>query len=284
MQQTRGVVSHHIGLPGDVADFRVVAVVALVGTLQAAQVGGGVVSGDGPFVVAGDCRRVVGQGGGGQLADVVGLGDGVMVGHQGSLFQVAVGEAAGRVVGGDHAVLNVLGEREPPERRGVSFGEEDAAHAELGGVSGAQDSRLVRHDFAETCGARAEAEREGFEVVQVGADVLVDPNAMVVGALEAQLEGAKEAGAAGDAKGHKAKFTEEFLPPLDTDALVVPEGVEDCVDARKAVWWELELLLEDVEDPAEDELAGRPGAVAFEELADGEWWLAFGVCRVGILN
>ena len=59
--QARRVVRHDIGLPGDVADCREVAVAALVGASEAAQVRRSSLMRDRAFGVPRHCRGVVGE-------------------------------------------------------------------------------------------------------------------------------------------------------------------------------------------------------------------------------
>ena len=72
-----------------------------------------------------------------------------------SVFQVAVGDGAVRVVGAHKALLNVLREWQSPHV-GLSLGVVvDAAHAGFGCVSCPQEGRLLWYYFGEVRGSLA---------------------------------------------------------------------------------------------------------------------------------
>ncbi len=69
--ESGGVIRQYIGLARDVRGFGAVAVVALVGAMEAAEVGAGIGASDGAFAKSGGGRDVVDEVGNGSLTDVV---------------------------------------------------------------------------------------------------------------------------------------------------------------------------------------------------------------------
>jgi hypothetical protein len=278
------VVGHAVGGAVDVGVFLAVAVVALVEAGHAAEVGGGSSSGDGTFVLAGEGGCVIREVGEGEFPEVEGLGGDVGACDEGGLFEVAVGEIAVRVGGGDDAGLDVRWKGDPPDQRGMSVDEDNPAHTGFGGIDRLKSGGLLGEELGEACWAGAEVLREAFEVIQVVADELGDAHTVRLGFGDAQLEGAKEAGASRDTNAHEAELAEVTLPLSKADAVLAAEVVKDGLEAQVAVGWELEGAEDCVEDPAEDELAGVPGAVSLEELLDGGGLIATLVADVGLVQ
>jgi hypothetical protein len=79
-------------------------------------------------------------------------------------------------------------------------GEDRASHALPAGVHGAQHRGVIRNDFGESRGPPREVVGECLEVVEVVPHVLGDAHPVPVSALEALLEGSKEALAAGNTR------------------------------------------------------------------------------------
>ena len=99
--EARGIVRHDVGLARDVEGGVVVAVEPLVLAGPVAEIGGGAVSGDGPFAHSGHSRGVVGAVGDRGVADVMGISHEIDLGQEASVLEVAVGDRAGWVCGGD---------------------------------------------------------------------------------------------------------------------------------------------------------------------------------------
>ena len=148
-----GVVCHDVGTPWDEEVGLAVAVFALVSTSVVAEKG---------------CRPVgrdrslqhPGQGGG----VVSPIGDGgvayfVMESHEGGLSQetgllkVAVGDVTLGVVSPDQPCLDLRRERLMPKVALAGAIVVDTPHSRLGGISGAQEGRLLRHDLGKVGGA-----------------------------------------------------------------------------------------------------------------------------------
>jgi hypothetical protein len=91
-----------------------VSVVATVHACQAAQVGRGLVGGDGALAVARDRCRVVSKGSKGAVTEVKGGVCDIRLGEDPRLLQVAVGDVSLGVVEGDDAPLEVVGEGGTP--------------------------------------------------------------------------------------------------------------------------------------------------------------------------
>jgi hypothetical protein len=120
--EARAIVRHGVDRSRDVGDLVVEAVGALMEARLAAQVRGCLVRGDGPLPEAGDGRGVVAEGGKCALPEVELLGRHNRLGRDACLLEVAVGEAAVRVLEADYFPLDVLRERGPPEQGRVPVG------------------------------------------------------------------------------------------------------------------------------------------------------------------
>ena len=186
-------VGHFIGGARDVGDFVRVAMVALVEAGEAAQVCGGSIGGDRSFAVSGDGGGVVVESGQREFAHIV-EGDGdIGLGEDARLFEITVGQIAGHVFRGYDPLLDVAGECRPPECRGMTWDEDDAAHACLGGIDGADGRGVVRDDLGQACGPLRDISGQGFKVAQVVAEVRGDAYPVSVGMSQTELECAEEA-------------------------------------------------------------------------------------------
>ena len=102
-------------------------------------------------------------------------------------------------------------------------------------------------------------------------EVTVDADPVSLGALERQLEGAEEAGGAGDSNRDEAELAQDLLPAFASDPGRGGELMEDLGELDLAMGRELDRLSQGVDEPAEDDLAGSPASVALEELLQS--WL-----------
>ena len=115
-----------------------VAPYALVLAGQAAEVGCSRVAGDSSFLEATNGGSVVAAVGQGGVAGVVRVAHDVHLSQHASLFQVAVRDPSGRVVGRDKVGLDIGRERLTPDVSLPISVEVDASHAHLGRISGPQ--------------------------------------------------------------------------------------------------------------------------------------------------
>ena len=93
---------------------KAVAMMALVKTAQAEEVGGRVTGGDGTFGGSAHGGGVVVEEREGALTGIDRLGEDVLVGDDASQFKVTVGEITLGIVIGNKTCLDVGGERGPP--------------------------------------------------------------------------------------------------------------------------------------------------------------------------
>lgn len=96
--KSRGIIGHDILDPVDEGDLGAVTMVALVEAGDLAEVGGWSTGGSAALEVTSESRSVVRQVGDGGASNVVGVCDVVQLDYHGSLFEVAVGDVAMRVV------------------------------------------------------------------------------------------------------------------------------------------------------------------------------------------
>ena len=251
-----------------------VAVLALVVAGDLAVVGGGADGRDGPFVGTGHRRGVVAVGFQGRIAHVMAVGHDIQVAQEGGLLQIAVGDVAGGVGGGDQGSLDVGREGVPPVITLAGVVEIHAAHAGPGCVSGAQQGGLLGDQFGQVGGARAQASSEATKGVEVAAHEGGDADPVVRGLVLGDLERAEEARRAADGCGHKAEAAKDTAPDFGTDALDALQLREDGVQSLLAMGRELDGFPGRVDDPAEDELAGAPAAIAREEFLQGDCFIA----------
>ena len=170
-----------------------VAMLALVRAGEVTEVRWGSVTGDGTsrYSREGGCVvRACGEGG---VGAVFGVGHESDLTEDAAVLEVAVGEVAVQVVPGDKTFLNV-------RRKGASPGvavpvgvEEDSSHAHFGSVSGAQERRVLGHQFSEVGRSVTEAGGQGGEGVDVGPQGLADTDASVGYSVQRHLKCAEEA-------------------------------------------------------------------------------------------
>ena len=136
----------------------------------------------------------------------------------------------------------------------------------LGCVDRADDRGLFWDDLGEARRARGEVVDQCLELVQVPAQVPRDPHSVSVGVGDAELKGAEQAAAAGDAQRHEAELAQVLLPLSESHAFAVSQVVEDGAEPGEAAFRELQGAGDRVQDPPEDLLAGGPGSVTAPEL------------------
>ena len=160
MLEARGVVAHDVvrswQVEGDVA----VAVGSLVRAGDVAQEGGRSVARQGAFGDPGDSRGVIASVGDGGIGDVVGERHQRGLGHESTVFEVAVGNGSREVCRGHQSLLHREGEGVAPQVSIVFGVEVDPAHAHFGSVSGPQQRRLLGDDLSQVGRAVAETCRE----------------------------------------------------------------------------------------------------------------------------
>jgi hypothetical protein len=122
-----------------------VAVEALVVTGDLAEIRGGPNGGDGTFAGSGDSWSVVAEVLKGGMAYWVAVGHDVELGQEGRLLEVAVGDMPSGVVGAHQGGLHIRGKRVSPVVAVPMVVEVHATHARAGGVSGAEQRRLLGH-------------------------------------------------------------------------------------------------------------------------------------------
>ena len=153
MLQPRGVIAHDVVRSWDVVGRVAVAVCPLVVTGDHAEVGSRTSRGHRSLADPGDSRGVVAEVAEGSVASVMGAAHDIHLSLQGSLFEVAVGDGAGGVVGRDESILDVLREGVPPDVALASGVEVDTTHAHPSGVRGTQECRLLGDHFSQVCRA-----------------------------------------------------------------------------------------------------------------------------------
>ena len=142
--QAGGIVGHCVGLPWDVLGHMTVAVLALVLSRKDALLGRRSVGGNCFLVHLGFSRGVVHEGGNGDAADRVSHGNGAHLGKDAGVLDVTVHDGAVLVVCRHEFVLDFRREHHLPHM-GVSLcAVAHSSHASLGGISGAQTTRILR--------------------------------------------------------------------------------------------------------------------------------------------
>ena len=114
MLEARGVVSHAIHVSWEVVRVVAVSMSSLVQTGDVAEEGGRAIGADGSFCLARDCRGVVTSVRDGGEFDVVGGCHELALSNQAAVLEVAVGDRAIEVGGGDKTVLDLLWEGAAP--------------------------------------------------------------------------------------------------------------------------------------------------------------------------
>ena len=250
--------------------------VALVPAGLAAEVGCGAFQGDCPFVESGDCGGVVAEGvDGGERARVV-CRDQVELGQDRRLFEVAVGDRASRIGGGDDSVLHRCWERVAPDVALTGGIEVDPAHADFCRVGGSQEGRKLWDQLREVCRPGAEAGRQASELMEVVTEMAVDPDPVGPGAVQGCLHDAQEACGAWDAHGDEAEAAQDALPFVVSDAATPLELFEEVGELFLAVVRKLDGLSQRVDHPPQQDLAGGPGSVALPQLFEGHGLVAMG--------
>ena len=153
--KARAVVGDDIQRSREVEGFVAVAVFALVGALDVAEVSGGAVVGDSPFGDPGDGRSVVGASGNGGIASIEVGGDDHQLPKEGRVLHVTVGDDSVGICGGHQELLHLRRVGQPPGVR-LSFGTvEDPTHSHLGGISGSREAGVLRDEFSKVSGSVA---------------------------------------------------------------------------------------------------------------------------------
>ena len=114
MLETGGVISHDVLRAWEVPGLVAIAVRALVHGGNQAKLSSRTVSGDGAFVNAGLGGSVVREVAQGGVSGIMLRAHEAHLCDEATVLQVTVGDAAVGVVGADHLILDVLGERKPP--------------------------------------------------------------------------------------------------------------------------------------------------------------------------
>lgn len=266
MLETGGVVGHDVLRSREVLSLVAVAVEPLVVTSDLAQVGRRARRGHGLFAGSGDRRGVVAEVVQGRVTDVVAVRHDVELREKRGLLQVAVGDVAVRVVGGDEGPLDFGRESQAPVVTGAGVVKVDSAHTGACRIGGAEQEWQFGHQFGEVGGASAKAGRKAPEGVEVAADVGVESDAIVPRLVLRPLQGAEESGRSGDGEGDKAELAEDAAPLLAAHATGITQVGEHLVKGFLAVRGQFDRLAHRVDDPAEDELSGSPASVSRQEL------------------
>ena len=124
-----------------------VAVLALVHASVVAQVSRGTIRCHGAFCDSRDGWGVVGASGECGVADVMVVSDDAYLAEDTGVFQVAVGDVAMKVCGGDQVGLNIGGKGVSPDVALACVVVVDTAHSRLSCVSGSQPRGFLGHDF-----------------------------------------------------------------------------------------------------------------------------------------
>lgn len=158
VDEAGAIVSHDVGRSWDVSGERAVAVFALVVAGELAEVGRCAWCSHGPFLRARDGSDVVRHVCQGGVADREVASHHVQLTEPSSLLEVTVGDGARGVLDGGQIGTDVVGERSSP-KVAVAGGrvKEHTAHASFGSVCGAEERRVLGHQFRQVSGAVAEA-------------------------------------------------------------------------------------------------------------------------------
>ena len=143
--QARAIVSHHVCWSWQVESDVAVPMGALVSTGEVTEVRRGTVVGDGTFGDSGERWGVVGSGDEGGVLVVSDVGHQSSLGEHAAVLHVAVGDVALEVVKGDHPLLDVLGESEPPGVTVAEGVEEHTTHTCFCCVRGPQERGVLGH-------------------------------------------------------------------------------------------------------------------------------------------
>ena len=89
------------------------------------------------------------------------------------------------------------------------------------------------------------------------------------------MEGAEEAGRSRDGDRDESEFSKDLLPAFAGDPCGGCEFTEDLSQLHLAVGRKLDGLADGVDEPTKDDFARPPTAVSFEELLEGNGFIAF---------
>jgi hypothetical protein len=135
------------------------------------------------------------------------LGEDVLVGDDASKFKVTIGEiTAGIVIGNQTGLLDVRGERGSPQEGRGAVDKPHSTHAWFGGIDSTNARGNVGNNFRQPGGAKVEICSEGFEIIELGADMGINADSVFIGMEDARLKGAEEATTARDSQHHAAEF------------------------------------------------------------------------------
>ena len=225
--EARGVVRHDIDRARDVGHQVTVSMLALMKAPVVAQVRGDTVRGDSPLCAPRDSRGVVrhvlDRGVGAIMSGAL-KGD---LGEQTGLFQVTVRDRTVRIVGGHYSVLDVLGECMSPHEGLALMVEVHSTHPHFGSIRRTQERRSLRHDLCQVCGPIAQTSRQCREGINVGTEVLVDPDPIPLSLGESQLEDAEETSRSRDGHRNESELPKHLLPLLGAHPLGGGEFFKD---------------------------------------------------------
>jgi len=151
--KARGVVSYYVLWPREVLANMAVTLLALVIGAHLAESGRGSERRDSPAAGSGHGGNVVAEGVDGAIARVSGSRYDVALGHNGGLFEIAVGDSPVGVLGGDESVLNHGGKWVAPDVASSGTVKEVAAHAGSRGICSAEVGRVLGDQLGEVRGA-----------------------------------------------------------------------------------------------------------------------------------
>lgn len=240
--QARRVVRHEVHWSWEVVNAAAVTEGSLVVAGELAEVGSRARGRHRAFEGAGHGRGVVTHGLEGGVGDGMAVGHDVMVCEDGGIFQVAVGDVAGRVVGRHEGGLDVVRKREAPVVAAAGVVEVHAAHALSSSIGGAKEQRELGHKFSQVGRPSAEARCEAGEGVQVAAHEGVEAHAVGASLVLRPLQGAEQSLGSRDGHGHEAELAEHAAPALSAHPLGSLEFREEVVEHELAVRRELDGL------------------------------------------
>ena len=128
-----------------------------------------------------------------------------------------------------------------PQQRRLARGKEDSSHARFGRITSSNDDRMFWHYLGKAGWVVPEAGDEGFEVVNVAAEMLADLDLVLISMLEAMLKYGEEPLGTWNGKRHKSEFTKDFFPLLLADTAFPMEVVNEGSQSLLAVisLWQL---------------------------------------------
>ena len=120
----------------------------------------------------------------GAVGDVVVGGHHTQLALTGSLLEVAIGDSTGRVIGRHKGAPDVVRKEVAPDARLQFFIHEDTAQAEAGAIRCPDEGWVFRYYLSEMRRARAEIGDQGFERVEMVADIIGNPDSAIRGTVE----------------------------------------------------------------------------------------------------